>query len=160
MKHKVSESDQLPIFDMTTTANPSGSKARKRQVSKTLAEIRKLHDELNGILYSHPTERPAVHSPSDANDVLAPFLAPLDHEELWVVNIDTRNRVLNLTKLYMGSVNQSQVRIGEIFRQAIIDNAPSIIIAHNHPSGDPTPSPVIWRICQGYRYNLSPLRIP
>ena len=58
-----------------------------------------------------------------------------------MIALDTRNRVMNLTKLYQGSVNQSQVRIGEIFRQAITDNAPSIIVAHNHPSGDPTPSP-------------------
>ena len=134
------QASQLPIFDLTTTAKPTGVKARKRKVDKTLAEIRKLHDELNGALYAHPTERPAIHSPQDAYDILLPFMAPLDHEELWVIDLDTRNRVLNLVKLYQGSVNSSQVRVAEVFRQAIIDNSPSILIAHNHPSGDPTPS--------------------
>ena len=58
-----------------------------------------------------------------------------------MINLDTRNRVMSLTKLYQGSVNLSQVRVGEVFRQAILDNAPAIILAHNHPSGEPTPSP-------------------
>jgi len=65
---------QLPIFDFTTTANPTGTKARKRKVEKTLAEIRKLHEDLNACLYSHPTERPTIHSPQDAFDLLQPFL--------------------------------------------------------------------------------------
>jgi proteasome lid subunit RPN8/RPN11 len=132
---------QLPIFDLTTTANPSGTKAHKRKVDRTLAEIRRLHDELNCQLYARPTERPVIHSPGDAFQVLQAFLGPLDHEELWVLNLDTRNRVLNLVKLYQGSVNASQVRVSEVFRQAIMDNAPALIVAHNHPSGDPTPSP-------------------
>jgi hypothetical protein len=135
------DASQLPIFDLTTTANPTGVKSRKRKVDKTLAEIRRLHDDLNVQLYSHPTERPTIHSPQDAYSILQAFLGPLDHEELWVVGLDTRNRVMNLTKLYQGSVNTSQVRVGEVFRQAITDNAPAIVISHNHPSGDPTPSP-------------------
>lgn len=114
---------------------------KNKTVQRTLAKIRMLHDELNAELYTHPTERPSIHQPLDMYEILAPFMAPLDHEELWIINLDTRNRVLNLTKLYQGSVNSSQVRTAEIFRQAIIDNAPSIIIAHNHPSGDPQPSP-------------------
>jgi DNA repair protein RadC len=48
---------------------------------------------------------------------------------------------MQFVKLYQGSVSSSQVRVGEVFRQAIIEQASSIIIAHNHPSGDPTPSP-------------------
>lgn len=133
--------DQLPFFDFTTTARPAGTKAGKRKVERTLAEIRKLHEELNAQLYAKPTERPSLHSPSEAYDILQPFMGCLDHEELWVLNLDTRNRVMSLVKLYQGSVNSSQVRVSEVFRQAIIDNVPSIIIAHNHPSGDPSPSP-------------------
>ena len=142
-EHQVREAAplQLPILDLTTTAKPTGTKSRKRKVDRTLAEIRKLHEDLNACLYSHPTERPVIHSPQDAFDILQPFLSPLDHEELWVVNMDTRNRVMNLIRLYQGSVNMAQVRVGEVFRQAVIDNAPSIILAHNHPSGDPMPSP-------------------
>jgi hypothetical protein len=138
---ETAETYQLPIFDLTVIHPPNGTKARKRQVERTLAEIRKLHDELNATLYAKPTERPAIHSPQEAYQILQPFLGPLDHEELWVMCLDTRNRVLNLAKLYQGSVNTSQIRVGEIFRQAIIDNAPSLIVAHNHPSGDTAPSP-------------------
>ena len=68
-------------------------------------------------------------------------MSNLKREELWIVVLDTRNRIRQLVKLYAGTVNQSNVRVAEVFRQAIIENAPSIIIAHNHPSGDPTPSP-------------------
>ena len=132
---------QIPLLDMTTNAKPQGTKARKRKVEKTLAQIRKLHDELNSYLYANPTERPVIHSPLDAANILIPFLSALDHEELWVANLDTRNRVMCLVTLYKGSVNSSQVRIAEIFRQAILDNSPAIVIAHNHPSGDPSPSP-------------------
>lgn len=132
---------QLTIFDLTTTAKPTGVKAQKHSVEKTLAEIRKLHDDLNAQLYARPTERPSIHSPKDAYDILKPFIGALDHEELWVMNLDTRNRVMNLVKLYQGSVNMSQVRVAEVFRQAIIDTSPSIVVAHNHPSMDTSPSP-------------------
>ena len=132
---------QIPLIDQITTARPKALKSNKRKVERTLAEIRKLHEELNGQLYSHPTERPVIHSPSDAYGILVCFIGNLDHEELWVLNLDTRNRVMSMTALYKGSVNSSQVRVGEVFRQAIFDNSPSIILAHNHPSGDASPSP-------------------
>jgi len=114
---------------------------RKKKVDETLARLRQLHDELNAQLYAHPTERPAIHSPSDVANLLQYFIGSLDHEEMWVVNLDTRNRVMSFVALYKGSVNSSQVRVCEVFRQAIVDNSPAIIVAHNHPSGDPTPSP-------------------
>jgi DNA repair protein RadC len=113
----------------------------KRLIAETLAKLHQLHDELNAQLYAHPTERPVIHSPQDAYDVLNCFMSVLDHEELWVINLDTRHRMMNLVKLYQGSVNSSQIRVAEVFRPAIVDNAPAILLAHNHPSSDPTPSP-------------------
>lgn len=113
----------------------------KRKIAETLAQLHQLHDTLNKELYACPTERPFVHSPGDASDLVQPFIGNLDHEELWVINMDTRNRVRSLTKLYQGSVNSSQIRVGEVFRQAIIENSPAVIVAHNHPTGDPSPSP-------------------
>jgi DNA repair protein RadC len=141
VRETMEDYQQLVIFDLREPNPPSGEKSRKRKVAKTLAQLRQLHEELNTQLYSHPTERPAIHSPSDAAQILTCFLAHLDHEELWVVNLDTRNRVMSLVALYKGSVNASQVRVSEVFRQAILDNAPSILVAHNHPSGDASPSP-------------------
>ena len=56
------------------------------------------------------------------------------------MNLDTRNRLMHLVKLYQGSVNSSQVRVAEVYKQAITDNSPTIILSHNHPSGALRPS--------------------
>jgi DNA repair protein RadC len=131
---------QIPLFDFTEGAS-SPPRKRNRVVEKTLAQLRQLHDELNAQLYAHPTERPTINSPADVAQLFIPFLGSLDHEELWVGCLDTRNRLICLVALYKGSVNTSQVRVGEVFRQAIIENALAVVIAHNHPSLDITPSP-------------------
>jgi len=132
---------QLVLIGISGPPVKPDQKREKRQVAETLAKLRQLHDELNTQLYNHPAERPTIHTPRDAFAILRCFLGALDHEELWVLNLDTRNRLLHLVKLYQGSVNSSQVRVAEVFRAAIADNAPTIILTHNHPSGDPTPSP-------------------
>lgn len=130
---------QLPLIYF---AAPSASKKRqRRKVEETFSKIRQLHEELNTHLMGNANERPSIQSPADAAKILDYFIGDLDHEELWVICLDTRNRVMNLVALYKGCVNSSQVRIAEVFHQAIIDNCPSILIAHNHPSGDTTPSP-------------------
>lgn len=116
-------------------------KTRARSIDRTLSKIRILHEELNSALYTRPTDRPTIHSPADAAEILSPFICFLDHEELWVMVLDTRNRVSKLVKLYVGSVNSSTIRTAEVFRQAVLENMPSILLAHNHPSGDPSPSP-------------------
>ena len=54
---------------------------------------------------------------------------------------DRMNRVLEIVEVYNGSVNSSQVRVGEIFKEAVRKNASAVIVIHNHPSRDPTPSP-------------------
>ncbi len=132
---------QLPLLRLDPTSMKSALIQHRRKVEGMLAKIRQLHDELNTQLYARPTERPSVHSPTEAATLLDYFIGSIDHEEMWVIDLDTRNRVMNLVMLYKGSVNSSQVRICEVFRQAIADNAPAIIIGHNHPSGDITPSP-------------------
>ena len=130
----------VPIIDRSQVVHRR-PKPKRDKVMQTLSQIRALHEVLNSQLYAYPTERPQINSPADAANLLTPFLGPLDHEELWVIDVDTRNRVKSLVLLYKGSVNSSQVRVGEIFRQAIAENSPAILLAHNHPSGDPTPSP-------------------
>ncbi len=86
-------------------------------------------------------ERPSVHSPADAAALIQHEMSLLDQEELWVLLLDVRNHLIAIDRLYRGSVNQTQIRVGEIFKAAIRRNAVSILVAHNHPSGDPTPSP-------------------
>ncbi len=88
-----------------------------------------------------PDDRPAIHSPADAAALVQYEMEALPQEHLRVMNLDTRNRVINIEKLYVGTLNASTVRVGEIFKPAIQRNAASLIVLHNHPSGDPTPSP-------------------
>jgi DNA repair protein RadC len=88
-----------------------------------------------------PDEKPAIHSPQDAASLIQFDMCAFEQEHLRVMYLNTRNRVLGWEDVYKGSLNQSQVRIGEVFKGAIRRNAASVIIAHNHPSGDPTPSP-------------------
>jgi DNA repair protein RadC len=68
-------------------------------------------------------------------------MSALEQEHLRVILLDRRNRILETVEVYKGSVNSSQVRVGELFKDAIRANASAIVVAHNHPSGDPTPSP-------------------
>jgi DNA repair protein RadC len=93
------------------------------------------------LLASTPEERPKVTAPADAANLLMSEMAFLEQEHLRVVLLDTRNRVLATPTVYVGSLNTSVIRVGELFRSAIRDNAAAVIIAHNHPSGDPAPSP-------------------
>jgi DNA repair protein RadC len=65
----------------------------------------------------------------------------LDHEELRVLLLDTKNQVVGNLLLYQGTINSSVLRVAEIFRPAVARKCPNIIVCHNHPSGDPTPSP-------------------
>jgi DNA repair protein RadC len=88
-----------------------------------------------------PGEKPAIHSPADAANLVLYPMSALDQEELWLLLLDTRNRVMSTVQLYKGSTTSSQVRVGEIFKHAIRAGATSIIVVHNHPSGDPSPSP-------------------
>ncbi len=87
-----------------------------------------------------PEERPQIRNPEDLAVIFEPRLMALDHEQLWVAVLDTKHRLERLVPVYQGSVNSAQVRTAEIFKEAIRANAPAIALAHNHPSGDPTPS--------------------
>ena len=82
----------------------------------------------------------AIHSPEDAANLVQYEMSALSQEELRVILLNTRNRVIKVVTIYRGSLNSSHVRVGEIFRPAIKHNAAAIIILHNHPSHDPSPS--------------------
>ena len=86
-------------------------------------------------------QRKVVRSPADIAELMMLKLAHLEQEYLYVVLLNTKNHVIDDVEVYRGSVNQSQVRISEIFREPIRRNAVNIVLVHNHPSGDPTPSP-------------------
>jgi len=87
------------------------------------------------------SDPPKIMSPDDAFTLIAPRLSVKDREVFVVICLDTRNGVKAVEELYVGTINSSHIRVAEVFKKAITINSPSIIIAHNHPSGDPTPSP-------------------
>ncbi len=93
------------------------------------------------LLVASPEERPQVTTPDDAANLIALDMGVLEQEEMRVILLDTRNRVLAIRTVYKGSLNSAVVRIGELFRAAIRANCAAVILAHNHPSGDPSPSP-------------------
>jgi DNA repair protein RadC len=86
-------------------------------------------------------ERPTINSPADAAALVQHEMSLLEQEHLRVILLDQRNRVLDTVEVYQGSVNSAQVRIAEVFKPAVARMAPSLIVVHSHPSGDPTPSP-------------------
>lgn len=86
-------------------------------------------------------ERPTVNSPADAAALVMYEMSLLEKEHLRVIVLDRRNHVLEIVEVYQGSVNSSQVRVGEIFKPAIALTASAVVVVHSHPSGDPTPSP-------------------
>jgi DNA repair protein RadC len=88
-----------------------------------------------------PAGRWSIRSPRDLADGLVPELGGLEREELRVVLLNTRNSVLDIVTVYRGSIATALVRIGELFRDAVRVHAAGLVIVHNHPSGDPTPSP-------------------
>ncbi len=93
------------------------------------------------MLLSSQDDRLQIRSPSDAAQLMLAEMAHLDQEHLRVICLDTKNRVQKVQTIYVGSLNSSLVRIGEVFKEAIRLNSAAVIIVHNHPSGDPTPSP-------------------
>jgi len=93
------------------------------------------------LLVASPQERPQVRSPADAANLLMLEMSLLAQEQMRVILLDSKNRVLAIPTIYQGSLNTSLVRVGELFREAIRQNCAAIIVVHNHPSGDPTPSP-------------------
>lgn len=86
-------------------------------------------------------EPPRISSPEDVADLVQYEMSALEQEEMRVLLLNTRNQVMRQIKKYRGSINSSQVRVAEIFTEAIRDGASSLILIHNHPSGDPSPSP-------------------
>ena len=92
------------------------------------------------ILSAPDQQRTQIKTPSDAAQLLMLEMGMLEQEEVRTLLLDTRNRVLSAHQVYKGSLNTASMRVAEVFKQAIRANCASIIVAHNHPSGDPAPS--------------------
>lgn len=97
---------------------------------------------------SHPSpnDLPTIHCPEDASDLVSYEMRALEQEEMRVIHLNTRHRVLSVETVYRGNVNSSQIRVAELFRSAVRKNVPAVVLVHNHPSGDPSVSPDDIRI--------------
>ena len=88
-----------------------------------------------------PEDPPSINCPEDVRKLLGPEMSGLAQEQLRVLLLNTKNLVVGQRVVYQGNVNSSMIRPAEVLRPAVIEAVPSIIISHNHPSTDPTPSP-------------------
>jgi DNA repair protein RadC len=93
------------------------------------------------LLADWPSGRFSVRGPHDLADRLVLQMGRLEREELRVVLLNTKNVVLAMPTVYQGNVSTALVRVGELFRDAVRQHAAGLILVHNHPSGDPSPSP-------------------
>ena len=101
------------------------------------AQVRALIDALSALL--RPTPHEQIKSPADAAALLMVQMGHLDQEEMRTVLLDSKNRVQDIVTVYRGSLNASLIRVGEVYKAALRRNSASIILAHNHPSGEPDP---------------------
>jgi len=121
--------------------NPASLMAEKGLGPAKVTQLKAALELGRRLLVESPEERPQVRSPADAANLVLSEMGLLEQEHLRVMLLDTKNRVLETPTVYVGSLNTSLIRVGELFREAIRANCASIIVLHNHPSGDPTPSP-------------------
>jgi DNA repair protein RadC len=123
---------QMPFSDLVAIKGLGLAKA---------AQLKAAFELGRRLLNAVPEERYTVKSPEDAARLLMLEIGALEQEHLTAIILNTKNQVLKVHPIYVGSLNSASVRVGELFREAIRINAAAIIVAHNHPSGDPTPSP-------------------
>ncbi len=116
--------------------------SRERGIGKAKAARIQAAIELgNRLSIERPNERVIINSPEEAANLIRYEMAGLDHEEIWTMLLDTRNKLIEVKHIYIGSLNSAFARTAEIFKPAILVNAAGIILAHNHPSGESNPSP-------------------
>jgi DNA repair protein RadC len=89
---------------------------------------------------SMPADPWMVRTPADAAEPLVDAMGSLEREELRVLLLDTKNVVVGWRTVYRGNLAGSSVRVGEVYRDAVRSCAAAVVVAHNHPSGDPAPS--------------------
>jgi DNA repair protein RadC len=108
----------------------------KAKAAKVLAAF-ELGRRVNRAL---PSDRQTIETPEDAAQLLMPEMRHLDREHFKALVLNIKNQVLRCVDVSIGSLNSSIVHPRELFRMVIRHNGAAVIVVHNHPSGDPTPS--------------------
>lgn len=116
--------------DIATTANLSLDQSRSIQAAL----------EISRRISSADAEAPRINRAADAA-ALVSDMGDLVQESVRLILLDSQRRVIDIPTIYIGTVNLSVLRIAEVFRATLISNSPALILVHNHPSGDPQPSP-------------------
>ena len=104
-----------------------------------MSDLMSLLCEAKQIAQAQVTE--GITSPEQVAALVMSDMAKLEQEELWVIQLNARNIPILIDHVCKGSTNTALIRMGELFKEAVRQNAVSIIAIHNHPSGDPSPSP-------------------
>jgi len=131
---RVAEDAPVPLIEHVAGLSESELASLARGMLAALSEA-----QMAPLLARHEAGV-TIHAPCDAAELLTPQMATLSQEQLRVVTLSTRNGVLGNHLVYQGTVSGTQVRQAEVFRPALLQQATNIVVAHNHPSGDPTPS--------------------
>jgi DNA repair protein RadC len=122
---------RLPMSDLTAIKGIGPTRAARLKATFELGRRLQI---------AQPAEKPVIKSPADAANLLMLEMGAYEQEHLVTLILDSKNHVLKQHTVYIGSLNTAVVRVGELFREAIRLNAAAILVAHNHPSNDPTPS--------------------
>jgi DNA repair protein RadC len=92
------------------------------------------------VLTSNPYQQPTIRKPQDIFDLLKAAFQDLDREHFKVIHLNTKNQVIKIETSAIGVLSSSPVHPREVFKEAIRMSSAGLILAHNHPSGDPSPS--------------------
>lgn len=137
----------LHTYGVKRLRNAAVAELCRDGLSRTQAQRLSVICELaHRFAFVEPSELPCIVSADNAAALLKPLMIHLEHEEFRVLVLDTKHYVVANVLLYTGTVNSSNLRAAEVFRPAIVRNSPNILVAHNHPSGDPSPSPEDYEV--------------
>lgn len=129
----------LPALARVLTADvPAGPRGAARLVAAVELGRR--------VAAAWPTAGWRIRAPADLAERLLPAMGHLEREELRSVLLNTKNTVTGMVTVYVGNLAGSPVRVGEVFREAVRVQAAAMVVVHNHPSGDPSPSAEDFRV--------------
>ena len=129
--------NQLTLFEMEPVT-------RKRKPRKSHYAM--LMDEARDYVAK---DKPIVDSPDEVADLLRPLVLNLKQEVFFALLLNTRNQVIEIVEVSKGTVDKTMVHPRDVFSSAILANAAKILVAHNHPSGDPAPSEQDLQVTEG-----------
>ena len=110
-------------------------------VRENLRVLRQLVERYEIAWLEAPGSSLRVRTPADVAAYLGPEMADLAQEQLRVLLLDTRNRIVGSALVYQGGLNATVIRVADCFRDAVRVGAAGVLLIHNHPSKDPSPSP-------------------